>query len=216
MIEQAASTGLNASSGSSLSGAPDPSDEWLALTLRVNGQERAVRVRSHHTLLDVLRGEVGLIDTREGCGIGMCGACTVLVDGRIVSGCLVLAGQAEGRDIVTVEGLTGDNGDLHPIQDAFIEHTGFQCSYCTPGFVLATKALLDEEPRPERDTAKAYLAGNLCRCGSYVKILDAVMDARERVTSDASLNGGAQAGRGATADNLKAPSGNGARAPAAG
>ena len=206
MIEQAASTALNA----------DPSDEWLALSLRVNGQERAVRTRSHHTLLDVLRSEVGLIDTREGCGIGMCGACTVLVDGRIVSGCLVLAGQAEGRDIVTVEGLTGNDGELHPIQDAFIEHTGFQCSYCTPGFVLATKALLDEEPHPERDAAKAYLAGNLCRCGSYVKILDAVMDARERVTSDASLNGGAQVGRQATADNLKATSGNGARAPAAG
>ena len=188
----------------------------IDMTLRVNGQERAVQVRSHHTLLDVLRSEVGLIDTREGCGIGMCGACTVLVDGRIVSGCLVLAGQAEGREIVTVEGLVGDGGELHPVQDAFIEHTGFQCSYCTPGFVLATKALLDEDPHPDRDDAKAYLAGNLCRCGSYVKILDAVMDARERVTSDASLNEGAQAGRAAAADNLKATSGNGARAPAAG
>lgn len=190
--------------------------DWLALTLSVNGQERAVRARSHHTLLDVLRNEVGLVDTREGCGIGMCGACTVLVDGRIVSGCLVLAGQAEGLEIVTVEGLVRDNGDLHPVQDAFIEHTGFQCSYCTPGFVLATKALLDEDPEPDRDEAKAYLAGNLCRCGSYVKILDAVMDARERVASDASLNRGAQVGRHATEDNLKATSGNGARAPAAG
>ena len=190
--------------------------EWLALTLRVNGQERSVRARSHHTLLDVLRNEVGLIDTREGCGIGMCGACTMLVDDRIVSGCLVLAGQAEGREIVTVEGLVGEGGELHPVQHAFIEHTGFQCSYCTPGFVLAAKALLDEDPEPDREDAKAYLAGNLCRCGSYVKILDAVMDARERVASDASLDGGAQAGRTAAGNNLKATSGNGARAPTAG
>ena len=164
----------------------------ISLTLNVNGQERIVRARSHHTLLDVLRNQVGLIDTREGCGIGMCGACTVLVDGTIVSGCLVLAAQAEGREILTVEGLVGESGDLHPIQDAYIEHTGFQCSYCTPGFVLATKALLDEQPNPDREDAKSYLAGNLCRCGSYVKILDAVMDARERVPSDASLNGGTQ------------------------
>jgi aerobic-type carbon monoxide dehydrogenase small subunit (CoxS/CutS family) len=192
------------------------SAEWQILTLRVNGQERSVRARTHHTLLDALRNQVGLIDTREGCGIGMCGACTVLVDGRIVSGCLVLAAQAEGREIVTVEGLVGDAGELHPVQDAFIEHTGFQCSYCTPGFVLATKALLDEDPQAERHDAKAYLAGNLCRCGSYVKILDAVMDARERVASDASLNGGAQDGRGSTEGNLTATSGNGARAPANG
>ena len=190
--------------------------EWQTLTLNVNGQEHSVRARAHHTLLDTLRNQVGLIDTREGCGIGMCGACTVLVDGRIVSGCLVLAAQAEGREIVTVEGLVGEGGELHPVQDAYIEHTGFQCSYCTPGFILATKALLDEEPRADRHDAKAYLAGNLCRCGSYVKILDAVMDARERVASDASLNGGAQDGHRQTEGNLKATSGNGANAPPAG
>jgi aerobic-type carbon monoxide dehydrogenase small subunit (CoxS/CutS family) len=155
--------------------------EWVNLTLRVNGREHAVRARTHHTLLEVLRNEVGLIDTREGCGIGMCGACTVLLDGRMVSGCLVLAAQADGREIVTVEGLVTDSGTLHPVQDAFIEHTGFQCSYCTPGFVLATKALLDEDPQVERDEARQYLGGNLCRCGSYVKILDAVMDARDRI-----------------------------------
>jgi aerobic-type carbon monoxide dehydrogenase small subunit (CoxS/CutS family) len=216
-MEQSVAAGsMNRPSGSSMADAPAPSAEWIDLTLNVNGHERAVRARSHHTLLEVLRREVGLVDTREGCGIGMCGACTVLVDGRIVSGCLVLAPQAEGRDIVTVEGIVGDNGELHPVQDAFIEHTGFQCSYCTPGFVLATKALLDENPQPDREDAKAYLAGNLCRCGSYVKILDAVMDARERANSDASLNGGAQVGRLATEGNLKATSGNGARAPDAG
>jgi aerobic carbon-monoxide dehydrogenase small subunit len=189
--------------------------EWVDLTLHVNGHDREVRTRAHDTLLDVLRNQVGLIDTREGCGIGMCGACTVLVDGRIVSGCLMLAAQAHGLDIVTVEGLVGESGDLHPIQDSYVAHTGFQCSYCTPGFVLATKALLDEDAEPDRDSAKEYLAGNLCRCGSYVKILDAVMDARERVASHASHNGGGQDGRGATEGNLKATSGNGASAPGA-
>lgn len=217
MIDQSVGSGpLNPSSGSSLVDAPAPSADWIDLALNVNGREHRVRARTHHTLLDVLRREVGLIDTREGCGIGMCGACTVLVDGRIVSGCLVLAAQAEGREIVTVEGLVGEAGDLHPVQDAFIEHTGFQCSYCTPGFVLATKALLDEDPSPAREEAKAYLAGNLCRCGSYVKILDAVMDARKRVAPDASLNGGGQVGQRVAEGNLKATSGNGARAPGAG
>ena len=166
--------------------------------MNINGRDHAVSARSHETLLDVLRNRVGLVDTREGCGVGMCGACTVLFDGRIVSGCLVLAAQAEGREIVTVEGLVGEAGELHPVQDAYIEHTGFQCSYCTPGFIVATKALLDEEPRTNRDHAKEYLAGNLCRCGSYVKILDAVMDARERVASQASNNEGAQSGASAS------------------
>ena len=200
MIEQdLGTTALNPSSGSSLADAPEPSQDWLSLTLHVNGREQRVRARSHHTLLDVLRDRLGQIDTREGCGIGMCGACTVLVDGRIVSGCLMLAVQAEGREITTVEGLLGPVGELHPVQDAFIEHTGFQCSYCTPGFVLATKALLDEEPGADREGAKAYLAGNLCRCGSYVKILDAVMDARERLASRGNLD--ATSGR----DAAKAP-----------
>jgi carbon-monoxide dehydrogenase small subunit/isoquinoline 1-oxidoreductase alpha subunit/xanthine dehydrogenase YagT iron-sulfur-binding subunit len=153
----------------------------VSLTLRVNGRDYSVHVRPHHTLLDVLRSEVGLTGTREGCGVGMCGACTVLMDGRPISGCLLLAVLAEGRDIVTIEGLEGPNGELHPIQQAYVDHTGFQCSYCTPGFILATKALLDEQPAPSRDEAKAFLAGNLCRCGSYVKIMDSVMDAADRM-----------------------------------
>jgi aerobic-type carbon monoxide dehydrogenase small subunit (CoxS/CutS family) len=149
-----------------------------SISFTVNGAEVSVQARTHHTLLEVLRREVGLIGTREGCGIGMCGACTVLLDGKPVSGCLVLAHQVEGRDVVTVEGLrpatATDPDALHPVQQAFVEHTAFQCSYCTPGFILATKALLDENPTPSRDEAAEYLAGNLCRCGSYVKILDAV------------------------------------------
>jgi aerobic-type carbon monoxide dehydrogenase small subunit (CoxS/CutS family) len=163
--------------------APRPLDAEgkLTLTLHVNGRDHVVRARPFHTLLDVLRNEVGLTGPREGCGVGMCGACTVLVDSRPVSGCLLLAPLAEGHDLVTVEGLEGPNGELHPIQQAYVEHTAFQCSYCTPGFLLTTKALLDDDPDPSREDAKHYLAGNLCRCGSYVKILDAVMDAKERV-----------------------------------
>jgi carbon-monoxide dehydrogenase small subunit/isoquinoline 1-oxidoreductase alpha subunit/xanthine dehydrogenase YagT iron-sulfur-binding subunit len=153
----------------------------LTLRLTVNGREQTVRARAHWTLLEVLRTEVGLTGPREGCGVGMCGACTVIMDGRPVSGCLVLAPMADGADILTIEGMEAPDGTLHPIQQAYVDHTAFQCSYCTPGFILTTKALLEDDPDPSRDDAKAYLAGNLCRCGSYVKILDAVMDAKTRV-----------------------------------
>jgi aerobic-type carbon monoxide dehydrogenase small subunit (CoxS/CutS family) len=152
----------------------------LALTLRVNGREHHVRARPHHTLLEVLRSELKLFGVREACGVGMCGACTVLVEGKPVSACLVLAPMAEGKELLTVEGLEGPDGALHPIQQAFVEHTAFQCSYCTPGFLLTTKALLEENPDPSEEEARAYLAGNICRCGSYVKILDAVMAAKRR------------------------------------
>lgn len=153
----------------------------MSLTLRVNGHQHVVRARAHHTLLEVLRGEVGLTGPREGCGVGMCGACTVLLDGRPISSCLLLAPMAEDHDIATIEGLQGPGGELHPIQQAFVDHTAFQCSYCTPGFILTTKTLLEEQPDASRDDANEYLAGNLCRCGSYVKILDAVMDAKARL-----------------------------------
>ena len=164
---------------------PADGEGKMTLTLRVNGHDHVVRARGHHTLLDVLRSEVGLTGPREGCGVGMCGACTVLVDGRPVSGCLLLASLAEGTEITTIEGLEGADGSLHPIQEAYVAHTAFQCSYCTPGFILATKALLEEQPDPSREDAKHYLAGNLCRCGTYVKILDAVMDAKDRVRAEA-------------------------------
>jgi aerobic-type carbon monoxide dehydrogenase small subunit (CoxS/CutS family) len=154
----------------------------LVLNLRVNGQEHRVRARTHHTLLEVLRDQLRLIGAREGCGIGMCGACTVLVDGRPMSSCLLLAALCEGRELLTVEGLQGPDGRLDAVQEAFVEHTAFQCSYCTPGFLLATKALLAEAPDPSAEEVKEYLAGNLCRCGSYVKILDAVLDAKQRLS----------------------------------
>jgi len=145
----------------------------IELTLHVNGAQRSVRALPHHTLVDVLRDELSLASVREGCGVGMCGACTVLLDGEPVSGCLVLAGTAEGREIATLESLAPD-GALTPVQEAFVEHTAFQCSFCTPGFLLTVQRLLVERPDASDDEIVEYLAGNLCRCGSYVKILDAV------------------------------------------
>ena len=151
------------------------------ITLSVNGRTRQVEAQSHHTLLQVLRDSLKLFGVREGCGVGMCGACTVLVDGKPVSSCLLLAPLAEGKDILTIEGLESADGTLHLVQQAFIDHTAFQCSYCTPGFILSTVALLAEQPDPSPAQARAYLAGVLCRCGSYTKIVDAVMAARDRL-----------------------------------
>lgn len=144
--------------------------------LTINGQSKELRVPNHHTLLEVLRDELKLVSVREGCGIGVCGACTVLLDGRPVSSCLMLAAQADGRKLLTVEGL-GQPGRLHPIQQAFIAEVGFQCSFCTPGIILTTKALLDEQPAATDAEIRDYLAGNLCRCGSYVKIVASVREA---------------------------------------
>ena len=168
---------------------PLDEDGKLSLTLRVNGRDHRVKARTHHTLLEVLRRDLKLFGTREGCGVGMCGACTVLVDGKPISSCLLPAPLAEGKDILTVEGLEGPNGELHVIQQAYIDHTAFQCSYCTPGFILTTKALLEENPTATADEAREYLSGNLCRCGSYVKIMDAVMDARDRLARPAAVDG---------------------------
>jgi aerobic-type carbon monoxide dehydrogenase small subunit (CoxS/CutS family) len=123
--------------------------------------------------LEVLRDELGLVGAREGCSIGMCGACTVLVDGKAISSCLLLAVQADGSEVTTVEGLSRD-GQLHPVQQAYIDHAAFQCAYCTPGFILSTVALLQEYPNPDEETIRRYLSGNLCRCGSYENILRAV------------------------------------------
>ena len=152
--------------------------------LNVNGFEQEVAVAPHHTLLDVLRREFKLFSVREGCGIGMCGACTVLLEGKPVSSCLLLGVLVADKPIVTVEALAQD-GRLHPIQQAFVDHNAFQCSYCTPGFILTTKALLEEHPSPTPEQVKHYLAGNLCRCGSYLKIMDAVLDAADRMKDQA-------------------------------
>lgn len=148
--------------------------------LKVNGLEKEVAVEVYQTLLEVIREEFKLFGAREGCGIGMCGACTVLADGKPISSCLMLAALAGGKDLLTIEGLA-EGGKLHPIQQAFIDHNAFQCAYCTPGFILTTKRLLEENPDPTPEEVRAYLAGNLCRCGSYVKIQGAVLDAAARL-----------------------------------
>jgi len=145
------------------------------MILNVNGSKYEVQTETH-TLLDVLRDDLGLMGTKEGCGVGMCGACTVLVDGKPLSSCLVLAEQVVGKEVLTVEGL-GNAENLHPIQQAFLDEGAFQCAYCTPGFVLTTVALLAENPTPSDDEIREYLAGNLCRCGSYQNILQAVKTA---------------------------------------
>jgi aerobic-type carbon monoxide dehydrogenase small subunit (CoxS/CutS family) len=161
---------------------PLPADAHgtIELTLVVNGRAEHVRTRSDETILQVLRDELNLLGVREGCGVGMCGACTILLDGKPVSGCLLLAPMAVGHEITTIEGLS-PSGHLSDVQQAFADNTGFQCSYCTPGFILAATALLAEQPDATADDARHYLAGNLCRCGSYVKILASVLDARDRL-----------------------------------
>jgi len=145
--------------------------------LTVNGIRREVDV-DVRTLLDVLRDDLGLVGAKEGCAIGMCGACTVLVEGKPISSCLVLVAQVAGQEITTIDGLAQD-GKLHPVQQAFIDHAAFQCAYCTPGFVLSVIALLNENPSPDIDEVRDYLAGNLCRCGSYSNIARAVIAASQ-------------------------------------
>jgi len=146
------------------------------IQFRLNGENCKLTVPASHTLLDVLRNELSMFGTRESCGIGMCGACTVLVNGKLLSACLLLAAQVDGSEVVTIEGF-GNDGQPDPIQQAFIDYNAFQCSYCTPGMILTAKALLDENPAPDAEQIKEFFSGNLCRCGSYVKIITAVLEA---------------------------------------
>lgn len=148
------------------------------VTFTLNGTGTTVPVRAHWTLLQVLRDRLGLKGTKEGCGVGVCGTCTVLIDGRPVSSCLTLAVNVAGRRVRTVEGLSAD-GRLHPVQQAFLEATAFQCAFCTAGMIMATTALLESHPDAATDEVKDYLAGNLCRCGTYEEVLQAVGRARE-------------------------------------
>jgi carbon-monoxide dehydrogenase small subunit len=142
--------------------------------LTVNGEEHEVEVEANRLLLQVLRDDLGLTGTKEGCSIGVCGACSVIVDGRLVSSCLTLAAGCAGKKIETIEGLAKD-GKLHPLQQAFIEYGGFQCGMCTPGQIMAAKALLDENPKPSEEEVTEWMSGNLCRCTGYYKILESVM-----------------------------------------
>ena len=150
------------------------------MALRVNDEERVVAFPTHHTLLEVLREECGLTGTKHGCELGECGACTVLVDGRPVLSCLVLAAEMEGRRIETVEGLALGN-ELHPLQRTFADLGAAQCGYCTPGILVTAKALLEKEPNPSRERIAEAISGNLCRCTGYQQIFEAIEEAAKRM-----------------------------------
>ena len=144
------------------------------MKLNINGQLHEIEAEPWRTLLDVLRNDLGLTGTKEGCGTGSCGACTVLVDGKAVNSCLMFIAEAEGKEITTIEGLAGDE-TLHPIQQAFIDEGAVQCGFCTPGVILTAKALLDSNPNPTEVEIREAIAGNLCRCTGYDKIVRAIM-----------------------------------------
>jgi aerobic carbon-monoxide dehydrogenase small subunit len=148
----------------------------IHVTATVNGDPAEFLTDPGTTLLDALRDELGLTGSKEGCGSGDCGACSILVDGRLVCSCLMLAAEAEGHRIETIEGLA-QGGELHPLQQKFLEHAALQCGFCTPGLLVASKALLDANPDPTEEEARYWLAGNLCRCTGYDKVIRAVMDA---------------------------------------
>ncbi len=154
------------------------------ITLTVNGREREVAVEPHWTLLETVREALDLTGSKEGCGTGDCGACTMVVDGRTVTSCLVLAPQANGRQVATIEGLQ-QNGSLDPVQQAFIDAGGLQCGYCIPGMIVSARNLLDDNPSPTLDEIREGLAGNLCRCTGYTKIYEAVELAAERIRGGA-------------------------------
>ena len=148
----------------------------IHVTTTVNGDPAEFLTDPGTTLLDALRDELGLTGSKEGCGSGDCGACSVIVDGRLVCSCLMLAAEAEGKRIETIEGMAA-GGRLHPIQQKFLEHAALQCGFCTPGLIVASKALLDANPDPTEEEARYWLAGNLCRCTGYDKVIRAVLDA---------------------------------------
>ncbi len=154
-----------------------------AIELKVNGDTYDVLVAPNQTLLEVLREKLGLMGTKRGCDLGACGACTVLLDGKAYLSCVMLALDAVGKEIVTIEGLSG-NGDLHPLQESFVKLGGLQCGFCTPGIIMTAKSVLDEDPRPTEQSLKKKLAGNLCRCTGYKKVVEAVMDAADRMGGD--------------------------------
>lgn len=152
----------------------------IHIQLQVNGQDEEALCEPQQTLLDMLRDELHLTGTKEGCGTGDCGACTVLLNERLVCSCLILAPEVEGQTVTTIEGIADSNG-LHVVQQKILEHAALQCGVCTPGFIVAAKALLDKNPDPDESTIRYWLAGNLCRCTGYDKIIRAVQDAAEEL-----------------------------------
>ena len=151
------------------------------IKLKVNRRNFTVSVKPTDVLVDVLRDKLGLTGTKKSCGQGDCGACTVLMDGKAVNACLMLAMDAQGQEITTIEGLEGEDGTLHPLQEAFVENAAIQCGFCTPGMILSAKSLLDEIPHPTEEEVRQALSGNLCRCTGYAKIVQAVLDASGKI-----------------------------------
>jgi len=147
----------------------------------LNGHEASAEVESHRMLLQVIRDTFQLTGTKEGCGQGECGACTVLVDGMNVDSCIYPAFETDGKSVTTIEGLVGEGNRLHPIQETFVENGGVQCGFCTPGMIMSTKALLDEKGTPDDEEIKGAISGNLCRCTGYVQIVDSIKKAAERI-----------------------------------
>ena len=145
----------------------------------VNGEKHEVEVDARRLLVEFLRDDLNLTGTKRGCETAICGACTVLVDDRAVKSCLMLAVQARGRSVTTIEGLRREDGALHPIQQAFLEHGGLQCGYCTPGFIMAALAMLQRHPQPTSEEVRAGLAGNLCRCTGYMSIVESILAAAD-------------------------------------
>jgi carbon-monoxide dehydrogenase small subunit len=152
-----------------------------AIELNINGDTHEVLVSPNHTLLEVLRDKLGLMGTKRGCDLGACGACTVLINGEAYLSCVMLAIDASGKEILTIEGLA-EGGELHPLQSAFVETGGLQCGFCTPGMILTAKAILDEEENPGEEVIKKKMAGNLCRCTGYKKVVEAVMSVTDSGT----------------------------------
>jgi carbon-monoxide dehydrogenase small subunit len=146
------------------------------IQLTINGEPVEAAVEPNQTLLQFLRDDLGLTGTKHGCGLGDCGACTVIVDGKPINSCLVLAVQAAGREVLTIEGLA-ENGKLHPVQQAFVDKGAIQCGFCSPGMILSAKALLDANPKPTEHEIRTAISGNLCRCTGYQKIVEAVQEA---------------------------------------
>jgi aerobic-type carbon monoxide dehydrogenase small subunit (CoxS/CutS family) len=167
------------SAGGNYSQVNDGNKVKREITLRVNGVQHTLEVEPRTTLLDMVRDQLGLTGAKLGCDIQVCGACTILVDGKPVSACSFLAVDAAGCEVLTIEGLAGKDG-LHPLQEAFMQFGALQCGYCTSGFILTAKALLDDCPSPSDEQIRDYLAGNLCRCGCYQEIVEAVKNVAGR------------------------------------
>lgn len=158
--------------------------QFIPISLVVNGTLREIEVEPHELLLDVIRDRLGLTGAKRSCDVQVCGACTLLLDGRPVSSCTLLAIEARGREVLTIEGLA-QKGKLHPLQEAFIENGGFQCGFCTPGMILTAKTLLDENPDPSEEEIIQFMQGNLCRCTGYKKIIESIMAAAKKMKSSA-------------------------------